>query len=223
MNPEITLSIAFMTGILGSFHCLGMCSGINGGYFIHAAQRPRLSLLFSFHGMRLATYTLLGTSGALLGPVLVQSGIVGKVQGLLMILAGVLIVLLGLNLIGALKWKRSDSKPTVSISSLSKTPALLQTLTAGLLNGLVPCSLVFSIAIKAAATADPIDAGLLMLSFGVGTLPSMVIVTLLSASIGCHLQGGLTKITGIFVVLLGMWTLYEGLIFYDVMRGLGNW
>ncbi|MCU7930938.1 MAG: sulfite exporter TauE/SafE family protein [Candidatus Thiodiazotropha sp. (ex Codakia rugifera)] len=223
MNPEITLSVAFMTGILGSFHCLGMCSGINGGYFIYAAKRPVLPLLISFHGMRLAIYTLLGISGALIGQVLVQSGIFGKVQGLLMILAGVLIVLLGLNLIGVLKWKRPDTKPTVFVSTLTSNTPQLQTLTAGLLNGLVPCSLVFSIAVKAAATADPVDAGLLMLSFGAGTLPSMVIVTLLSASIGCRLQGGLTKITGVFVVLLGAWTLYEGLIFFDVMRGLSNW
>ena len=223
---EITLSIAFMTGIFGTFHCLGMCSGINGGFFIHSGLGVRLPSLLAFHGMRLGVYTLLGVSGAVLGQVLVQSGIVGKAQGLLMILAGVLISLLGLNLLGLPLWRRSGrepSLPTVSLASLRRRSPLATSLTAGLFNGLVPCSLVFSVAVKAAATADPLRAGLLMLSFGAGTLPSMVAVTLAGASLGANLRGGLVKVAGVVVVLLGMWTLYEGLIFYDVMRGLANW
>lgn len=219
----MTLGIAFMTGILGSFHCVGMCSGINGGYFIYAARGTRLQSMLSFHGMRLAVYAILGVSGALVGQVIVQSGLIGKVQGLLMMLAGILIVILGLNLIGLLKWKKAEVKPMVSVSSLSRQSTLSSVLIAGLLNGLVPCSLVFSVAVKAAATADPIDAGLLMVSFGVGTLPSMMAVTLMGISIGRYLQGGLIKVAGSLVVVLGLWTLYEGMIFYDVMRGLTNW
>lgn len=219
----MTLGIAFMTGILGSFHCVGMCSGINGGYFIYAARGTRLQSMLSFHGMRLAVYAILGVSGALVGQVIVQSGLIGKVQGLLMMLAGILIVILGLNLIGVLKWKKAEVKPMVSVSSLSRQSTLSSVLIAGLLNGLVPCSLVFSVAVKAAATADPINAGLLMVSFGVGTLPSMMAVTLMGTSIGRYLQGGLIKVAGSLVVVLGLWTLYEGMIFYDVMRGLANW
>ncbi|MCU7810819.1 MAG: sulfite exporter TauE/SafE family protein, partial [Candidatus Thiodiazotropha sp. (ex Notomyrtea botanica)] len=173
--------------------------------------------------MRLAVYTLLGVSGALVGQVIVQSGLIGKAQGLLMMLAGVLIVILGLNVIGVLKWKKTEIKPMVSVSSLSRQSTPPSVLIAGLLNGLVPCSLVFSVAVKAAATADPINAGLLMVSFGVGTLPSMMAVTLIGASIGRYLQSGLIKVAGPLVVALGLWTLYEGMIFYDVMRGLANW
>ncbi|MCU7852115.1 MAG: sulfite exporter TauE/SafE family protein [Candidatus Thiodiazotropha sp. (ex Monitilora ramsayi)] len=212
-----------MAGILGSFHCIGMCGGINGGYFIYAARGTRLQSVLAFHGMRLAVYTLLGVSGAFVGQVIVQSGLIGKVQGLLMMLAGVLIVTLGLNLVGILKWKKAEIMPTVSVLSLSRQSIRPSVLIAGLLNGLVPCSLVFSVAVKAAATADPINAGLLMVSFGVGTLPSMMAVTLIGTSIGSYLQGGLTKVAGPLVVVLGLWTLYEGMIFYDVMRGLANW
>ena len=223
MNTEITLSIAFMTGIFGSFHCIGMCSGINGGYFVYAARAGVLQRLLSYHGMRLTTYTLLGVTGALIGQVLIQSGIVGKAQGFLMMLAGVLIVVLGLNLTGVFNREKPVCKPTVPVTSLNSQSGLFPTLTAGFVNGLVPCSLVYSVAVKAAAIANPIDAGLLMLSFGAGTLPSMMAVTLTGASIGRYFQGGLEKIAGLLVILLGLWTLYEGLIFYDVMRGLANW
>jgi sulfite exporter TauE/SafE len=226
VNSELTLTLAFMAGILGSFHCLGMCSGINGGYFIHSARGMRLTAVIAFHGMRITVYTLLGVGGALIGQVLVQSGIVGKAQGLLMIAAGVLILLLGFNLLGLPIWKirskQADSH-SVSLATLMSSYPLWTTITAGTLNGLVPCSLVFSVAVKAVATADPIKAGLLMLAFGAGTLPSMVGVTLAGSYVGIMFRGRLAKLAGGVVVALGLWTLYEGVVFFDIMRGLANW
>jgi sulfite exporter TauE/SafE len=225
VNTELTLGVAFLTGILGSFHCLGMCSGINAGYFIHFAPKLRFNHLLTFHALRIAVYTLLGIGGAVVGQVLVQSGIVGKAQGLLMILAGGLVVLLGLNLLGVpinRLVKSEAPAQKVSLASLNKT-ATAQTITAGLLNGLVPCSLVFSVAVKAVSTADPLYAGVLMLSFGAGTLPSMVTVSLLGGFVGRTFRDGLARIAGVVVVLLGLWTVYEGVVFYDIMRGLANW
>ncbi len=223
---EISLSIAFSTGIFGSFHCLGMCGGINGGYFIHARPRDRLKTVVTFHATRVAIYTLLGVSGAVLGHVLVQSGFIGKTQGILMIVAGVLVALLGLQMLGAFSGLRKSEAPQrleVPLSSLTQSLPGWRAYLAGAFNGLVPCSLVFSVAVKAAATADPWRAGMLMLSFGAGTLPSMVMVSLLGAWIGSGVRGWLTRAAGVGVVLLGLWTVYEGLIFYDVMRGLANW
>jgi len=108
-----------------------------------------------------------------------------------------------------------------------------------MLNGLMPCGLVFAMAIKATATADPVQAGWLMLAFGLGTLPMMGAVTSLAAwagtwSIGetrpgttqeshaIGIQSLVAPITGGLVVLMGLWTGYEGLIFFDIMRGLAN-
>ena len=227
MTSDITLGMAFMVGILGSLHCVGMCCGINGGYFMHLAKRSNMWSVVTFHGIRITTYALLGIAGALFGRVLVQSGIVGKAQGLLMIIAGVLIIALGLNLIGLLTRKRTHktpkARPSVSVSSLTGRPVLLSPIAVGFLNGMVPCSLVFSVAIKAASTTDPVSAGLLMLSFGLGTLPSMLALSFVGKAVGFGFRGRLTSITGGLVVMLGLWTLYQGLIFYDVMRGLANW
>lgn len=226
MSTEFTLALAFTTGLFGSFHCVGMCSGINGGFFIHYGRFPKLSPILAFHGTRIALYSLLGVAGALLGQVLIQAGIVGKAQGILMILAGVLIILLGFNLLGLFNInKQIQIKPQsvqltgpASTNKLRFTPYL-----AGLFNGLVPCSLVFSVAVKAAATSDPLYAGQLMLAFGIGTLPSMGTVSLLGSYFGSKLHGGLTKLAGLSVIGLGLWTVYEGVTFYDIMRGLANW
>ena len=102
-------------------------------------------------------------------------------------------------------------------------PAPWQPWLGGLLNGLVPCSLVFSVALPAAATADPLRAGGLMLAFGLGALPPMLSVSLLADLAGERARGLFTRLAGLTVPLLGGWTFYEGLVFFDIMRGLGNW
>lgn len=226
MSGEFTFALAFATGLFGSFHCIGMCSGINGGFNLSFRQDNRLFALFAYHGTRIVTYTLFGVIGALLGRVVVQTGIIGKTQGILMILAGIIVVVLGLNLLGIVRWNKPDRAQTHRVKFAAEPGSVSTSFNpwlAGLLNGLVPCSLVFSVAVQAASTADPLRAGLLMLAFGAGTLPSMVGISLLGASIGSRLSGGLAKLAGVTVVLLGLWTLYEGATFFDIMRGLSNW
>ncbi|MCG7907843.1 MAG: sulfite exporter TauE/SafE family protein, partial [Candidatus Thiodiazotropha taylori] len=149
----------------------------------------------------------------------------GKAQGLLMIFAGVLVVILGLNLLGVSINSLVKAKPVsheVPISRLSRS-VTVPTVAVGLLNGLVPCSLVFSVAVKAVSTADPLSAGLLMLSFGAGTLPSMVMLSLLGGYVGKTVRAALACLAGVLVVALGLWTVYEGVVFYHIMRGLANW
>ncbi|MEN8167879.1 MAG: sulfite exporter TauE/SafE family protein [Pseudomonadota bacterium] len=226
MNGEFSYALAFATGLFGSFHCIGMCSGINGGFTLGYGRTNNLLPLLAYHGTRIGVYTLFGISGALLGRVVVQVGIVGKSQGILMIVAGILVVLLGLKLLGLMgKSKTAKLKPqTVKLATplpLAKRP--FTPFLAGLLNGLVPCSLVFSVAVKAAATAEPLQAGLLMLAFGAGTMPSMGAISLLGSVIGARVRGGMAKLAGLTVVLLGLWTIYEGVAFFDIMRGLANW
>ena len=226
MTGEFGIGLAFVTGILGAFHCIGMCSGVNAGFFAGLRRAARITDLALFHAMRIAAYTSLGVGGALLGRVIAQSGIVGKVQGALMMLAGVLVVLMGLNLAGWLgrKAKLVGQAPTVPLSSLlSESRRHLLPMAGGLLNGLVPCSLVFSVAIQAAASTDPLHAGLMMLAFGAGTLPTLVGLSLLGSTHGYRVHGLPAVILGVGVVVLGVWTFYEGYVMYDVFSGLANW
>jgi len=230
VSTDFTLALAFTTGLFGALHCLGMCSGIAGGFFVHHFRRPHLSVVLLFHGTRILVYTALGVTGAVLGRVLVQTGIMGKGQGILMMIAGALILLLGLDLLGLIprRWhppRQAGQSLHVQIpltdrpaTSLSWKPIL-----AGVLNGLVPCSLVFSVAVKAAAGADPMRAGLLMAAFGLGTLPTMGLVSWSGAIIGDGAKGRYARLTGLLVVTLGFWTFYEGFVFFDIMRGLANW
>jgi len=226
VSGEFDLWFAFVTGLLGAFHCIGMCIGVNGGYFAGAGRTARAVHLAAFHGTRIGVYALLGTAGALLGHVVVQSGIVGKVQGLMMMLAGLVIVLLGLRLGGWLKRRAKTDGPDISVTLAPPgriRRAGLQPAVAGLFNGLVPCSLVSLVAIKGAATADPVQAGLMMLAFGAGTLPTLVGLSLLGSMAGCRVNGHAAQALGGAVILVGLWTLYQGWVVYDILRGLADW
>ena len=229
MNGELTLPLAFATGVFGALHCLGMCSGIAGGFFVRYAHEA--ASVLQYQVTRILVYGLLGVAGAVLGKVLVQTGIVGKGQGLLMMAAGTIIFVIGLHMLDLLpglgreRHGRCKTAPgTQNVAFPTKLPPYRpwMPILAGAVNGMIPCSLVFSIAIKATATANPLRAGLLMLAFGLGTLPTMGLVGLTGMVIGRNARGVFAKLTGLAVVALGVWTLYDGWVFFDVMRGLSN-
>ena len=217
MNSSLTLALAFASGLAGAGHCLGMCGGLAGGCFLHCRKRPARVLVFGYHGMRLLVYVLLGVAGALLGRVLVQNGLFGKGQGLLLMAAGALLAGLGL---GRMRAGGSGSRRQ---RLWGETHRAVPALWAGALNGLVPCGLVFSMAVKATAEADPVRAGLLMCAFGLGTVPAMATVSGSAAVLGDRLRGRVHgRATGLAVLALGLWTLYEGWAFFAIMRGLAN-
>lgn len=270
MSAELTLPLAFTTGVFGALHCLGMCSGMAGGFFVHSGGG--LVRVLAYHGARILVYAALGMAGAAAGRVLVQTGILGKGQGLLTMGAGLVILLLGLTIMAMHATPtmngvhRHDPSPTPALPRngrgiRNRRATFMASLTgwlprlrrgradrceppsggmlvsfayappsarpwapmlAGALNGMVPCSLVFSVAVKAASTGDPLEAGLLMLAFGLGTLPTMGLVGLTGAAIGRGAQGLFAQLAGLTVAALGLWTLYEGWIFFDVMRGLAD-
>jgi len=230
VSAEFSYALAFATGVFGAFHCLGMCSGLAGGFFAGYGWQRSLSPFLAYHGSRILIYSLLGVTGALLGRVIVQSGLVGKGQGLLMILSGLLIVTIGFFMLRRSAIPNQNTQPSscehqqpIKFFDNATSPGRLAPFIGGSLNGLVPCSLVFSVAIKAAATADPMRAGFLMLFFGAGTLPTMVTVSVAGALLSCRLKGIFAMLAAVSVIVLGLWTLYEGWVFYDIMRGLANW
>lgn len=230
MTTEFGYILAFSTGLFGSFHCLGMCSGIAAGFFVRHGWQHKVLPHLAYHGMRITIYTALGVIGAMLSQVLVQSGIVGKGQGILMIVAGIVVVLFGLGVLGVLPWGRqrvsrveSPEVQPLQFRPRGGHPSRITPFIAGVVNGFVPCSLVFSVAVKAVGSADPVHAGLLMISFGLGTLPMNVLVTVSGAIVGSKARGIFARLAGITVTALGLWTIYEGVVFYDIMRGLANW
>lgn len=223
-----TLGMAFLAGLLGSGHCIGMCGGLVCAFFLRMHEGARQPLTYAaYHGARVSVYVLVGVLAGLLGLVLTSTGIVGKAQALLQILAGAVVILLGLDILGASPWRmRLNLLPTAWLHgavNLAARRPVAGAAAGGLVNGLMPCSLTLAMAVKATTVEGPFAGGLLMLAFGLGTLPSMLLVSVLLARLGATRRAQLLKLAALFVIALGIATMWQGATYFSVMKGLANW
>lgn len=174
------LLTAVMAGLLGSGHCFGMCGGIAAGLGSTARQGWASAVLFNFG--RLMSYAILGAASA---TILSSVGHVLNVPQwgfLLRLMTAVIILLIGLQFVfgwqllgglerlGAKVWK-NVLPYAVRASAM---PGGSGRLLLGLCWGLLPCGLVYSVLLTASSTGSPWSGALVMFAFGLGTLPSML-------------------------------------------------
>lgn len=217
-------SLAFMTGLLGSGHCLGMCGGLVSAFFMRLKARGIWPYL-AYHGARLGVYAAVGLIAAGLGAVLVQTGSFGKWQGVLQIVAGLVVILLGLDLLGVSPLRNSVGFAPLAwlrrqFGLATEKGPLLGAAIGGAINGLMPCSMTMAMAVKATTAPSILEGGLLMLAFGAGTLPAMLSASVLFGKLGPKVRGWLLKGAALFVIALGVSTLWQGIDYYLVMRKL---
>ena len=221
---EFSYWAAFMVGLLGSGHCIGMCGGLVSGCFMKLKAVGPWPYA-AYHASRISIYAGVGLIAALLGTVLVASGMTGLAQGVLQILAGAIVILLGLDLLGVSPIRNIYGfAPMAWLSRQFATAAqkgpVLGAAISGAINGLMPCSMTMAMAVKATTAPSAPEGMLLMLAFGAGTLPSMLFASVLFGKLGPQLRGGLQKLAALFVIALGVATLWQGVRFYLVMYRL---
>jgi sulfite exporter TauE/SafE len=83
--------------------------------------------------------------------------------------------------------------------------------------------MVMAMAVQATTAPGPLQGGLLLLAFGLGTLPAMFAAGYLFGKLGIKARGWLIRSAALFVIALGISTLWQGLTYYSVMRNLANW
>jgi sulfite exporter TauE/SafE len=216
---------AFMTGVLGSGHCLGMCGSLVCGYFLKNSPGGSALPYLAYHGARLGVYAAIGLVAAAAGAVLVQTGRTGEAQGLLQMVAGIVVILLGVELSGFLPFSLTVRfAPARWLAALfaraGRWGAVRGAALAGVVNGLMPCPMTMAIAVKATAAPSVAEGAALMLALGSGTLPSMLFASVLFGRLGPRLRGALQKLAGLFVIALGAGTLWQGITYYRVMHKL---
>lgn len=229
MDGYFDYGLAFTAGLLGSGHCVGMCGSLVSAFFVRMGDGGKGVLpLVSYHGSRIAIYTLVGVVAAAAGLALVSTGIIGKAQAILQILAGVVVIVLGLDILGWLPVRL----PAIGLpagaarrifATAGRRGPVWGAAAGGVMNGLMPCALTLAVAVKATSAAHPFQGGLLMLSFGLGTLPAMVFVSVVFGRLGAGLRGVLLKGAALVVIVLGVATLMQGVRFFEIMRQLANW
>jgi len=208
-------SAALVTGLLGSAHCLGMCGGISGLFAVNASIRSirqQIPLSIAYNTGRIATYAFLGIVVAMLGRGAVSS--VPDLAAPVRLASGVLIILVGLQVafgwrllslvenVGARLWRRVAP----AAKGLVPVENLLQALGLGLIWGLLPCGLVYSVLLLAATTTDSLSGAVVMIAFGLGTMPAMV-ATGVSASKLAQFMNRRRVGAGLLIILMGIATI----------------
>lgn len=212
--------LAFMAGVLGSGHCLGMCGALVSGYFMNAGKAKSYWPYFFYQFARIFVYMLVGFAAAALGVVLVSSGIFGKVQSVLQITIGAVVIILAFGILGWIPFQGSFRLLPMNVlrkgyaSSRTKGPILGASI-AGLMNGLMPCPLTFAMAVKATSAPSILEGGALMLTFGAGTLPTMLFISFAFGRMSASVRGLMLKLAAFIMIAMGCNTIYMGLMSYD--------
>jgi sulfite exporter TauE/SafE len=218
-----TIDIIYIMGIafLGSFsHCIGMCGGIIIAYSgtkienkWSSSKQALAHLLYSFG--RVTTYVILGVIFGFLGGVAMFNNLA---NGTLLILAGIFMILAGFSLSGNIKFLTLIEHSVLNskwyrniFKELLQTKTLYSFFILGMINGLLPCGLVYFFAVTAASTGSAIYGALVMLIFGISTIPALFS---LGFFVGLYKNSSLRdlimKTASITVILFGVYTIKNG-------------
>ena len=219
---EILIASAFTIGLLGSLHCIGMCGGLVTAITI-SREKVWWPGLIGYQLARISSYMLLGALIATIGITLHGDSDLQSVQVWLGYFAAAIMVLFALNLGGWLPDPLSRfTAGIMRVTGLSHwsrraneqdkfTPWLM----VGMLNGLLPCGLVYAALALSLTASTPIEGALVMFAFGLGTLPAMLATPYLIRTIAPQLRGTLLKIAAIALIILAIFTASRNLLHGD--------
>ena len=172
------ISLALL-GLLGTRHCLGMCGPL---IIAFPSRVGTITAHLWYHLGRVGTYTFVGVVMGTVGS-LVELGGLARLQVALAALAAVFLLLFGLDRIGLIKEPgvlrvanpaRIPGYGAVRRASTGKRPVHM--LPVGLVMGLLPCGLSFAAFARALPSGGPLEGGVLLVSFGAGTLPGLLLL-----------------------------------------------
>jgi len=206
---------ALLLGLLGSFHCVGMCGPIAFMLPVDRSNTPKKVLqIFIYHFGRLLAYAMLGLVFGLVGKSLYLFGF----QQQLSIAIGILMIV-AIMIPQTLFQRYNFSKPIYRLISRLKSrmgqafkkKSADTFLTIGFLNGFLPCGLVYMAIFGAIASESVLHASLYMILFGLGTVPLMTSAIYLGKFLNSTIKQKIQKAIPIMVVLIGILFILRGL------------
>jgi len=216
------ITIAFLASV---GHCVGMCGGIVIAYSSAKVDEKESKLRASLSHLaynfgRVTTYVMLGAIFGAIGGVVSFSG---AAIATLTIIAGIFMILAGLSLLGKFnfltklehsffksKWYQESFRGAIRSKTLFSFYFL------GLLNGLLPCGLVYFYAVTAASTGSPFWGAVVMLIFGLSTIPTLFTLGMFTSILSkSSIRKVMMNLSSIIVIIYGVYTLYRG---YDFIK-----
>ncbi len=236
-DAQMGYGMLFVIGLITSVHCIAMCGGINLSQTLKKGSEPSANVssvsraMFQnaavYNAGRVISYTVIG---GVLGGIGALTGMAGTLQtssffqGLLKLLAGALMVVMGINMLGLFpglrrfhpriplplfqkgrKKENSKERRERNASHKRRTPFII-----GLFNGLMPCGPLQSMQIVALASASPFTGALSMFFFSLGTIPLMLGFGSIVAGLGKRFTKQVLKCGAILVVVMGLSMMSQG-------------
>lgn len=217
-QTNMSYGMLFIIGLITSVHCVAMCGGINLSQCIPhnedtAKKKSRFSTLqptFLYNLGRVISYTAVGFIVGAVGSAITFSN---TLQGVMKLIAGIFMVIMGINMLGIFPWLRriSPRMPKVFANKIDKKKSGNKSpLIVGLLNGLMPCGPLQAMQIYALSTGNPFTGAFSMFLFSLGTVPLMFGLGALSSALGKKFTHKIMTIGAVLVVVLGLSMFSQG-------------
>lgn len=216
MNDPVqamSLGAMFVIGLFGSGHCVGMCGGIATGLGFATQGQRRTALVVGYNLGRIFSYAIAGGLVAALG---YWGSSYLAIGPWLRIVAGVILIMMGCYLAG---WwqllsylEKAGSRLWRHIQPLGKrlmpVTSFPQALALGAVWGWLPCGLVYTALAYSATSVHPVSGALMMLAFGLGTMPAMIVGGLFAGTLRQWVQRKIVRTAlALLMIIFGVWTL----------------
>lgn len=221
--PDSIYITAFIVGFLGGVHCLGMCGGIVGALTFNLKPAVQLSwwrtlpYQLVYNSGRISSYVVVGALFGFLGASITSLAQFLPAQQILQTVAGIFMIVLGLYLggwwNGVVAVERAGTGAWQKIQPLAQklipVKSLPQAWAYGFVWGWIPCGLVYSMLIMALSSGGATEGAMVMLAFGLGTLPNLMLMGVFAFYFTRLSQTTwVRQLAGISVILMGLWQFY---------------
>lgn len=204
-----------LLGLAGSLHCVGMCGPLMLALPLpDSARRAVVVQILLYQSGRILSYSALGVLFGLLGKGIAIAGF----QQILSLFSGVFIIAMAImawrfeRLVTALPGFGAFTRTIQQqLGKMMRKHSTSGSIAVGMLNGLLPCGMVYAALAGAISTTNSVDGGIFMALFGVGTLPLLLTVNLAGRSISFKWRAKMKMVQPILLTLAGILLLQRGL------------
>jgi sulfite exporter TauE/SafE len=222
MNEPL-ITMALLTGLLGSGHCIGMCGGLVAALSLsETGKRGGVLFQLLYNGGRITTYTSIGWLVGWLGSAFAYANTLAGITRALLIGSDLFVIGLGLGSAGLFSFLKLNvmqlefpgpvQKISMGVARLKTLPPSLAALPLGLVMGFLPCGFLYAMIIAAGQSASARTGALMLLAFGLGTMPALFLFGSTAGWLTARMRSLMLRWAGIMVALMGAYNLYRHLI-----------
>lgn len=211
----LVLISALLLGLMGSFHCAGMCGPIAIALPLHGNRLPQKIYGGALYNLgRTVTYGVMGAVFGLLGQGVRMMGFQQKVSiimGAIMIISVFFPSLFKNQYSNEKSWISLVGKLKSSIARMFAIRSFSSLFFIGLANGLLPCGLVYIAIAGAIGTGEVVYGSLYMLMFGLGTIPMMLSIAIAGNVLSLNIRKKINRLIPVLVIFVGLFFILRGL------------